>query len=155
LKTFFKKTPFTNYVEFYNYKKLSELLPMNLFKNYFYKIYDIQEVNGEELLLGELILNDDKTISKSILEFGKISDENFWKILDEIIEVMIKNKIYFYDINSKNILVKKIDNKLIPMFIDYKRFWRKFNFQLDLIFESRKISKMIRNYTRLKEEFKN
>lgn len=113
--------------------------------------------NGE-MLVAERPKDYDLNYSKSLLEYGKISDKKFWRDVDEIATRLIKNKLWLLDVFhfGNNIIVQRVSkNSYKPIIIDCKRFgYLYFPLQVNLILNSEKEKKLYRRLERFKINFK-
>ena len=113
--------------------------------------------NGE-MLVAERPKDYDHYYSKSVLEYGTISDKNFWRYVDEVAEHLIKNKLWLFDVFhfGKNIIVQRVSkNTYKPIIIDYKRFgYLCYPLQVNLILDSEKEKKLYRRLERFRKNFK-
>lgn len=140
--------------EFKVYNLLERRLP-DEFRDNFGKVLDLGYSIYGSLLVSELILDSKCQVSQDIKCRGKIKDESFWKRLDQIVEFLSDNRIYFLDINPGNILAREVNGVLIPVFIDYKRIGpQTFPFKSWLRIKSLAERAFRRKMNRLKEEFK-
>jgi hypothetical protein len=100
----------------------------------------------------------DHSYSKSLLEYGKISDNKFWSDVDEIAEQLIKHKLWLFDVFhlGNNIIVQRVSKNIYkPIIIDCKRFgYFCYPLQVNLILDSEKEKKLNRRLERFKNIFK-
>lgn len=131
-----------NEIEYKNYCKMPEKL-----KQYFpfiwYENWDIYS---------DTVLNYDNNISMNLYDYKWYISEDFWTELRQIINIMIKNNYYLYDLNAKNILIQySSQEKQIPKLIDCKRLWNKvYPLQINLLLKSQRIKKIYRQYDKLR-----
>ncbi len=99
----------------------------------------------------------DGSFSKTVRQFGQISDTGFWKALDDINSLMLKYNLWFFDVFSSgnNMVVQRIDEATSrPVIIDWKRQgWQSYPFQPELWFESGRVKKLKRRFDRFKLKF--
>ncbi len=112
----------------------------------------------EDILLMERIVDFDGSYSKTVLEHGKVANENFWKDVDSIVEILTRERLWLFDIfhYGNNIVVKKTTPEIFrPVIIDFKRVgWQAYPAQLNLIFESERRKKFYRRLSKFIEKFK-
>jgi len=137
-----------NKVEFSQITKLPQSL----------KAYIPSEIHLTET---ELIMGRPKDYngeySKSMIEFGKVKNEYFWKCVDEICTVFEEHSLWYQDVFFKgnNILVKKVSrDRFVPIMIDLKELGNNLSpIQINLILKSEKKRKFYRRFDRFKTTF--
>lgn len=98
-------------------------------------------------LVTDQIIDFDDNISESLEEFKykHLLNMKFYELIEELVLFLAKNDFYMYDLNPKNILIKReSETKIIPIFFDFKRVNRKYLFQPNLIFKNQRIKKVMR-----------
>jgi len=143
-----------NKYEYKQYESIISKIPSDLHKC-FAKVHK-PIINSKTCYsIHQLVIDDGGQISKTLSEYGKVNDEQFWSLIDELENRFLENHIYYFSIGPPNICVnKQADERLIPVLIDYKRcgirtFWH----QLPLFFslflkteDAEKISKITRAF---------
>lgn len=139
-------------IEFYNQiiQKISPQFHENFCKIYYKK---------DNITVQELIKNYDNTISKNFeqIQNPKIKIDVLNQF-ERLIEKLIEQEIFFFDIIPKNIIVKEISkNKFIPIIFDYKNINRTYALQPSTYTKTGKINKIIKrlNKLRLENSYKN
>ena len=80
---------------------------------------------------------------------------DFWQQIDELERVLTDKTIPIMDIRGENIMVQKLNGKITPVFIDFKRYGGKtYPVQIWLSSEKQLIRKMQRRFQRLRELYK-
>ncbi len=104
----------------------------------------------DDILIMERITDYDGNFSKTVLEYGRIENDNFWEETERIARILTEEKVWMFDIfhHGNNIVVKKIsEDTFIPVLIDFKRVgWRAYPLQLNLLFEKEKRKKFRRRF---------
>ncbi len=110
-----------NEYEYNQYQSIISLTPVRLHRC-FARVHN-QIKNGKACYsINELVMDHDGQVSKTLFEYGKIEDEQFWKTLDDLENVFLDKKIYYLSIGPHNICVnKQAGGQLVPVLIDYKR----------------------------------
>ena len=138
-----------NQFEFHNYEMLMDTLPPDAHR-YFAHIYDVIPSNGTSASIEETIRNQDGSVAPTIDQFGPVADAGFWEALDYLREVFIDRKVPMFNSWEDNILVKRENDGLVPVFFDYKRVgYQTYPFQFWLRFSSQQKRKMERKFDRL------
>jgi len=144
-----------NKYEYKQYESIISKIPSDLHKC-FAKVHK-PIINSKTCYsIQQLVIDHGGQISKTLSEYGKVNDEQFWSLIDELENRFLENRIYYFSIGPPNICVnKQADERLIPVLIDYKRcgirtFWH----QLPLFFPYFLRLKMRRRFQRLREHFK-
>ncbi len=104
-----------NIIEYKAMKSLPEELSAYLPKDL--------ELTGDKLIM-ERTKNYDGSYSKMMIGNGKVDNAVFWKHIDAMLAVFIKNKTFPTDIfyRGNNLMIKKISNdEWKPIMIDFKR----------------------------------
>ncbi len=138
-----------NQEELNTYNNLPEEL-----KPYFNPILDAKR----EYLLTARPLDHDGIHSKPVRDYGKIANEAFWDDVENIVRLLDKNKIWFFDTFQvgTNIFVQRLTEKTWkPVIVDYKHLgWKAFPMQFNLLFDSEKRKKFFRSYRRFEQRFR-
>ncbi len=144
-----------NKYEYQQYQSIISKIPSDLHKC-FAKVHK-PIINSKTCYsIHQLVIDHGGQISKTLSEYGKVNDEQFWSLIDELEKRFLENRIYYYSVGPPNICVsRQADERLIPVLIDYKRsgirtFWH----QLPLFFPYFSKLKMRRRFQRLRENFK-
>lgn len=134
-------------------QKIYQNLPAEL-KRYFNPIVDISDEN----LLTARPLDYDGTHSRPVKDFGQISNAGFWQQIEEIVALLEKHKIWFFDVfqSGTNIFAQRLsETDWKPVIVDYKRIgWKSFPMQFNLLFDSEKRKKFYRSYQRFEDSFR-
>ena len=144
-----------NIYEYKQYRSIISKVPSDLHKC-FAKVHKPIKNNKTCYSISQLVIDHGGQISKALSEYGKVNDEQFWSLIDELEKRFLENRIYYFSVGSPNICVnRQADGRLIPVLIDYKRtgirtFWH----QLLLFFPYFSRLKMRRRFQRLREHFK-
>ena len=144
-----------NKYEYKQYESIISKIPSDLHKC-FAKVHKPIKYNKTCYSINQLVIDHGGQISKTLSEYGKVKDEQFWSLIDELEKRFLENRIYYFGVGSSNICVnRQADGRLIPVLIDYKRFGiRTFWYQLPLFFPYFSRLKMRRKFQRLREHFK-
>ncbi len=128
-------------------------LPVEL-KEYFNPIIDA----SQDYLVTGRPMDFDGTYSRPVCAYGKVSNEIFWKEVEQVVFLLDKHKIWFFDTFQigTNILVQRLsETEWKPVIIDYKHLgWRAFPMQLNLLLNSEKRRKFYRCYRRFEKKFR-
>lgn len=112
----------------------------------------------EELIIMERPRDFDGVYSKTAQKSGLISNPIFWKHVENIADILLRNNLFFLDIfyHGNNIIVKKISpDEWKPILIDVKRLgFYTYPFQLNLIFKSQQRKKFLRRMERFQKNHK-
>ena len=141
--------------EYKQYESIISKMPSHLHKCFAQVHKPI--TNGKTCYsIHQLVIDHGGQISKALSEYGKVSDEQFWSLIDELENRFLENRIYYFSVGPPNICVnKQADERLIPVLIDYKRCGRRtFWHQLPLFFPYFLRLKMRRRFQRLRDQFK-
>ncbi len=139
-----------NRFEYEKYKEFENKIPEE-FEHNFSKIYGIEKRGKESVSISDLTLNWDKTLSKPLSKYGLLDDEDFWKEIDRLEEMLIERDIMILDIRGENILVKETSEAKSPVLIDYKRYGGR-TYRKQFIFSRPQlIKKLKRKFQRLRE----
>ncbi len=134
-------------------RKIYDNLPEEL-KQYFNPIVDASVNN----LVTERPYDYDGQHSRLVRDYGKISHEGFWLHVEEIVRLLDKHRIWFFDIFhlGANMFVQRLsETEWKPVIVDYKHIgWKSFPLQFNLLFDSEKRKKFYRNYRRFKARFR-
>lgn len=136
-----------------NKKELAvyDMLPLEL-REFFPKMY-----GHDDFLISERIRDFDGAYSKSLHEYGKVSNTAFWSHIKNIADMMLREKIYLFDVFhfGNNIIVQQVsENEYRPVIIDCKRLgWSAYPFQLNLMLDSEKEKKFRRRFERFCQRF--
>jgi len=143
-----------NVHEYRNYVRLSQRIPEHL-RGSFAPIIGIGDMEGGSTLLQEVVRDYDGQISLSMLQQGPITNDEFWKRLFAIRDFLVRERIPFFNINPRKILVRRVDDRTMePVFFDFKRIGvRTFPLQPHLLFWRYSGRKVMREFTELYEEF--
>jgi len=107
--------------EYKQYQSIISKVPPDL-HTCFAKVYKPLSVNKACYSINQLVIDDDGQLSKTIAEYGKVSDDHFWSVIDELETLFIEKHIYYFGIGAFNVCVKlHADGRIIPVLIDYKR----------------------------------
>lgn len=110
-----------NKIDYTNYNRFISSLPKEMEPS-FAKILGIEGTPGHTILRQELITDFDDAPSKTLADTGRISDKNFWKTFEGIVEKFVENDIPMTDLDAGGILVRRISpNQCIPVLYDYKK----------------------------------
>ncbi len=138
-----------NHEELNTYKSL----PAEL-KEYFNPII---EASDDRLVTGRP-LDYDGTHSRPVCDYGKVSNEMFWKEVEKVVALLDKHKIWFFDTFQigTNIFVQRLsETEWKPIIIDYKHLgWKAFPMQFNLLLPSEKRRKFFRCYRRFEKRFR-
>lgn len=142
-----------NLHEFHNYQKIAANIPKTMLEN-FQAIYGVIETDSGVHLISEAVLDENGLPCVSMAEYGPIMDNNFWKQLDTLVQFLAGIDTCLTDLHGKNVLIRKRENQLIPVIVDYKTMGNDFSpWQIDLFFSIGRACKMYRKYKRMKKEF--
>lgn len=137
-----------NLLDYKNYQLLEKIISGSDFERNFVKIY-----YENNYIISEIVKDFDGSISQNLLKYDGVITENFWKILENLLQFLIRKNIYFFDLNKGNVLVKRVSkDEIIPIFFDYKSYNKKYFLQLNLLFKSEREKKVWRRFERLKEK---
>ncbi len=144
-----------NKYEYRQYQSIISKIPSDLHKC-FAKVHKPIKNNKTCYSISQLEIDHGGQISKALSEYGKVNDEQFWSLIDELEKRFLENRIYYFGVGSSNICVdRQADGRLIPVLIDYKRFGiRTYWYQLLLFFPYFSRLKMRRRFQSLREHFK-
>ncbi len=131
---------------------LYRCLPVTL-REYFPSYVELKD----DMLIMERITDFDGSFSKTVLEYGRVANEYFWKDVETIVEILKKERLWLFDIfhYGNNMVVKKVSEKVYrPVIIDFKRMgWNSYPLQVNLLFESecrkkfhRRLKKFVRRF---------
>ncbi len=138
-----------NQEELMTYRNLPEEL-----KPYFNPILDATK----EYLLTARPIDHDGSHSKPVRDYGTISNEFFWREVEDIVSLLDKNKIWFFDTFQvgTNIFVRRSSEEVWkPIIVDYKHLgWKAFPMQFNLLLDSEKRKKFYRSYRRFEQMFR-
>jgi len=111
--------------EYKQYESIISKMPSDLHKC-FAQVHE-PILNGKTCYsIHQLVIDHGGQISKALSEYGKVNDEQFWRLIDELENRFLENRIYYFSVGSPNICVsKQADERLIPVLIDYKRCGRR------------------------------
>ncbi len=141
--------------EYKQYESIISKMPSDLHKC-FAQVHE-PILNGKTCYsIHQLVIDHGGQISKALSEYRKVTDEQFWNLIDELENRFLENRIYYFSVGPTNICVnKQADERLIPVLIDYKRCGRRtFWHQLPLFFPYFLRLKMRRRFQRLRDQFK-
>ncbi len=117
----------------------------------------IMDATREHLLTARP-LDFDGTHSKPVRDYGKITNSVFWKQVEEVVGLLDKHKIWFFDTFQvgTNIFVQRVSESMWkPIIVDYKHLgWKAFPMQFNLLFDSEKRKKFYRSYRRFEQRFR-
>ena len=144
-----------NKYEYTQYQSIISKTPPDLHKC-FARVFKPIEDNKTSFSINQLVIDDGGQISKTLLDYGKVNDKQFWNMIDELEKLFLENRIYYLSIGGYNICVnRQVDGRLIPVLVDYKRIGiRTFWYQLLLYFPYFMKLKMRRRFQRLREDFR-
>lgn len=139
--------------EYKQYQSIISKVPPHLHAC-FAKVYKPLNDNKACFSINQLVIDDDGQLSKTIAEYGNISDEHFWSVMDELETLFIEKHIYYLSIGAFNVCVKRqADGRIIPVLVDYKRIGvRTFWHQLLLYFPYFMKLKMRRRFQGMREK---
>ena len=122
----------------------------------FAQIFEVAKSNGKSISINELVVNADGRVSKTLRDYGPVSDPVFWERLQKLEELFLSKNIPYFDIRAKNILVKELeDGHMIPVLIAYKRVGiRTYPLQLNLLTKAGMSMRIIKKFLRLRELYK-
>ncbi len=138
-----------------NYEELAiyQNLPEDL-KPYFNPVIEATE---DYIVAGRPIDYDGKH-SKPVCEYGKVSNQGFWKEVEHIVSLLDKHELWFFDTFQigTNIFVQKLsEDYWKPIIVDYKHIgWKAFPMQFNLFLDSEKRKKFYRSYRRFEAWFR-
>ena len=99
----------------------------------------------------------DGSYSRTIQEHGRVDNPTFWRGVEDIVKMIEKNKLWFFDIfhYGNNLIVnKEYKCHWRPVVIDFKRLGSSsYPFQLNLRFEEQKRNKFYRRLNRFYDSF--
>ena len=128
-------------------------LPSSL-REYFPSYVELKD----NMLIMERITDYEGEFSKTVLEYGKVTNEYFWKDVETIVEILTKERLWLFDIFhcGNNMVVKKVSEKVYrPVIIDFKRMgWHSYPLQINLLFESECRKKFHRRLKKFIKKFK-
>ncbi len=137
------------------YERISAGMPDDM-RGSFSVIHEVRRIRNQSFSIGELVVDYNGHISKTLRQHGPVSDDYFWTRMSNIVEYMVRRGIPLLDIGAHNIMVKVFDDgHKIPVFIDYKKmgpqtypaqFWLRFPGQIE--------RRIRRRFEKLKGEFK-
>lgn len=128
-------------------------VPVDL-RDSFSHIHSVKRVGDRSILVADLVVNDDGSISKPLSNHGCVEQASFWSRLADLEEILVEEQIPLLDIHAGNIIVKETDEGPVPVLIDFKRCGAQtYPFQLSLCFGSGIVKKMSRKFQRLKETY--
>jgi len=144
-----------NELEYLNYLSLKKKInhnigPFSEEQKYFAHIYGVFNVNKKSYSLGELIRDNNQEISKSL--YSSNLKPSFLKEFERFKEIIMDLKIYLYDLNEYNILVRN-NQAQYPVLVNYKRSPETYPLQL-LNSENKLMVKLERRFKRLTEYIK-
>ncbi len=94
----------------------------------------------------------DGSHSRSVSEYGKVSNPFFWQEVNHLISLFEKHNIWFLDAFQfgTNVFVQRLsEERWKPVIIDFKRQgWRSYPMQFNLLWRSEKRKKFFRKYAR-------
>ena len=122
----------------------------------FARVYEPLSRNDSCYSINQLVIDDDGQPSKTLVEYEKISDKNFWSVFDDLENSFLENRIYYMSIGAFNILVQKqADGRILPVLVDYKRIGiRTFAHQLQLYIPYFMRLKMRRRFQGVRETYR-
>ncbi len=116
-----------------------------------------QEDTSESLLIMSRTMDFDGQPSRTVQETGPIDNERFWQHVDELVQRMLENELYFCDIfwRGNNILVQRVnETEFRPVLVDVKRRGNSmYPYQLPLRFKTQLKEKFLRRLDSFKREF--
>lgn len=128
-------------------------LPSEL-KPYFNPIVDA----SKSFLVTARPMDFDGSHSRSVRDYGTISNRHFWEQVERVVDLLDGHKIWFFDTFQvgTNIFVQRMsENEWKPIIVDYKHLgWKAFPMQLNLVFDSEKRKKFYRSYRRFEARFR-
>ncbi len=128
-------------------------LPDSLMK-YFPSFVELKD----DMLIMERITDFDGRFSKTVLEYGRVANEFFWKDVETIVEILKDENLWLFDIfhYGNNMVVKKVSEEVFrPVIIDFKRMgWSSYPLQINLLFESECRKKFHRRLKKFIKKFK-
>ena len=138
--------------EYKQYQSIISKIPADLHKC-FAKVHKPIKNGKSCYSINQLVIDDDGQVSKTLFEYGAITDEQFWNIVDDIEKLFLAKKIYYLSIGPHNVCVnRQADGSLIPVLVDYKRIGiRTFWHQLPLYIPYFIKLKMRRRFQRIRE----
>ncbi len=144
-----------NKYEYKQYQSIISKIPSDLHKC-FAKVHKPVKYDKTCYSINQLVIDHGGQISQSLSEYGKVKDEEFWRLIDELEKRFLENRIWYFSVGSPNICVnRQADGRLIPVLIDYKRSgMRTFWSQLLLFFPYFSRQKMRRRFRKLRERCK-
>jgi len=108
-----------NSAELYNYRSIQALLPDEL-SDLFMQVYGLAENNGTTISICELLCDYDSKVSKNLQDNGSVLDPKFWERFNQLEQFFILNRIPFFDLKPRNIVVKRVtESTNIPVISDY------------------------------------
>lgn len=109
--------------------------------------------NGETRLVMTRSIDYDGSYSKVVSENGVIRNEMFWQHIEKIMNIMIQNNIFLFDITGRNMIVRKLSpTSWQPILIDLKSLDRSmYPYQLNLVLKSEREKKFHRKLRKFKD----
>jgi len=140
-----------NQFEYGIFRDFIERVPVE-FREMFAQIHSVGKINGKSYSLSDIVVNRDGSLSKTLTQQGELDNYDFWRQIEELEEVLTDNTIQIMDIRGENIMVQEVEGKVVPVFIDFKRYGgRTYPIQFWLLSEKQLIAKMQRRFQRLRE----
>lgn len=134
-------------------KAIYENLPAEL-KPFFNPIVDA----SRKCLVTARPMDYDGQHSRPVRDYGRISNAGFWQQIDEIVRLLDKHQIWFFDTFQvgTNIFVQRLsETNWKPVIVDYKHIgWKSFPMQFNLLFDAEKRKKFYRSYRRFEARFR-
>ena len=134
-----------NKFEYANYLRIISQVPNEL-KDSFVQIFGVitSPEDNSSLALTELVTNFDGSVSKTLSEYGTVTNPEFWERFDTIEKLFVGRDIPYFDIREGNIAVKELeDGNMVPVLIDYKKATiRAYPFQVNLLLQSERAKKL-------------
>ncbi len=131
-----------------NFTKVQPLIPLNVpERTYIWEDWKIHQT---------LVKDSDGKISLPIKEFSKSTNipKEFFTKIQECLDKLMENKIFFYRISDKNILVQETPQGLNPIFIDFKSVGKKaYPLQVWLHFNFQQRNKVKRKFNKLRDSY--
>ncbi len=115
---------------------------------------DIQETTRGQALVGELIMNSDGSVARSLRSYKGATNRKFWETLREICFSLENKGFSYFGLSDENVVVRETSEGVEPVVVDLKRIGRRMlPFQPLLLFRGVRQSKIQRALERLYEEY--
>ena len=140
-----------NQFEYDRYKEFIKRVP-NDSRDKFSHIHCVGEIEERSFSISDLVVNSDGSLGRTLLEYDRLDDDNFWRRVKKLEEMLITLNIPILDITRKNIVVKEVEGEAYPVIIDFKSLNRRYYpLQIWLYSKEQLFRKMQKGFQRIKE----